>query len=427
MKKERKEALLNSFPTVPQWCMDHMKGRGAMNFVIFLIKQDGGELFARCYHRYANGKIAERQRYVFAKDGRVRYGTDYSDKWHIRSDFREPVFCQVQYGKNFDNSYAVLNHEVIKNSCMKYAPYNQHSSLLFVEFLGLYCKHPNVEYIIKSNYSHLIHDEYYGFYGTQPRLEVNPHINWKSNNLLKMLGLTHSEFKLLKGQEGIYDRYIRFKEAFPKLQPEDLLKLANYFGYEVGTADMFSSATGLSPIRLVKYLTDNKVSALDFRDYIHQCNTLNYNMHDTAISMPHHFQQTHERLSEMIKYKASEEARKKFRQHYDERRKLEFTFGNLFIRQPESINEIVAEGKELHHCVGGYAERHANGKLHIMFIRTADKPDVPYYTMEVSTEGKIIQVRGNRNCDPTPEVAELVQMYKEHLNTIFEKKERKSA
>ena len=86
---------------------------------------------------------------------------------------------------------------------------------------------------------------------------------------------------------------------------------------------------------------------------------LGYDMHDTAISMPHDFQAIHERLSELIKIKVSDEARAAFGENYPLRKKLEYRFGSLFIRQPESMNEIVEEGSLLHHCVGGYAERNS--------------------------------------------------------------------
>ena len=88
------------------------------------------------------------------------------------------------------------------------------------------------------------------------------------------------------------------------------------------------------------------------------------------------------------------------------------------------MQEIIDEGKALCHCVGGYAERHAKGKLHIMFIRKADKPDVPFYTVEVDLFGKIVQVRGQRNCKTTPEVDAFIEAYKEHLAEVFGKQQK---
>lgn len=424
MKNKRKHDLLCSFPDVPADINEMMKGKKSKNFIVFLT--NGNELFARGYHRYTNGRLAEKQRYVFAKDGFVRYGTDQKGKWGIRSEFREPVFCITSYGGYFDNSYEVLNMQAISQSCMKYSFAEKYAGKLIIEYLRLYCKHPNIEYLLKSGYYPII-ETVHGFWGGRSSLSVSSEINWKSNNLLKMLNLNRTEFFTLKGSESYYEYYIGWRERFPNLKPDDLLALAKVFKSEHGTLKKICEETGLKPQRIAGYLNESRISIYDYRDYMQQCRELGYDMHDTAISMPHNFQAMHERLSSVISFKATQKVRTAFAEHYNERKCLEFSSGNLFIRQPESYGEIIEEGKSLHHCVGGYAKRHSTGVLHIMFIRSRDKPDIPYYTMEISKDGEIIQVRGVRNAPPTEEISELVELYRVHLEKIFIKKEKKSA
>lgn len=425
MKKERKEELLLSFPAVPDEFMQQMKGRGSQNYVIFLTRKKDGELFARCFHRYASGCIAERQRYVFAPDGVVRYGKNDEEPWKILTRFREPVFCQSGYGYSFDNSYCILNSKEIHNSCLKYAVISIGTSWLFLSWLRLYIQHPNVEYLMKSNYGHLITEYDAAFYGGTAQLVPHDCINWKSNDLLKMLGLNRDEFKALRGNEHSYAAYRMWRESFPKYKPDELLMLAKVFGMERGTAEMFATKTGLKVKRIARYLTENEIVRGDYRDYLKQCEDMRYDLHDTAITMPHDFAAMHTRLSSIIKYGNSAGVAEVFRQRMEERKELEFREGYLIIRQPESFEEIVAEGQALSHCVGGYAERHALGKLHIMFIRQAVEPEKPFYTMEVSTTGKVIQVRGLRNMDPTDDVKELVEHYKDYLIRLFAGKNKK--
>ena len=80
--------------------------------------------------------------------------------------------------------------------------------------------------------------------------------------------------------------------------------------------------------------------------------------------------------------------------------------GNPYkINDPTIINEklagtcfqdIIREGKELKHCVGGYAARHADGKLVILFLRDKRHPARPLMTIEM--QGKTIrQIHGFRN------------------------------
>lgn len=425
MKKERKKELLNAFPAVPASIEQQMYvGKNAANFTVFLTH--GNELYVRCYHRYSTGELAERQRYVFAKDGFVRYGTDFRGKWNVRSEFREPVFCSTAYGYSFDNSYTVLNMQAIKRSCMKYSMADKYANRLLIEYLRVYCKHPNIEYLLKSGYNP-IKERVSGYWGGQKSLYVSQKINWKSNNLLKMLNLNRTEFFTLEGSETYYERYVMWREKFPKMKPEDILLVAKVFGYESGTLHRFCDETGLKPQRIARYLNENNIWTHDYSDYLEQCRGLNYDMHDTAISMPHDFQVMHERLSELTKIKINNKARAAFKENYPLREKLEYRLGCLFIRQPKSMNEIADEGALLQHCVGGYAERHANGILHILFIRRADKPDIPYYTVELSASGNIVQVRGLRNCPMTEEVTDFINNYKQYIAEIFNKKEKKTA
>jgi hypothetical protein len=46
--------------------------------------------------------------------------------------------------------------------------------------------------------------------------------------------------------------------------------------------------------------------------------------------------------------------------------------------------------------VGGYAERHLNGVLSILFLRSQTDPDKPLVTIEM-TGDKIIQIHGYKN------------------------------
>ena len=240
-----------------------------------------------------------------------------------------------------------------------------------------------------------------------------------------MLNLNRTEFKTLQGNEEHYLDYMGWRETFPDYKPEELLLLCKAFGSEHGTAERFYKLTGLKIKRIARYLAENEIPSHDYQDYLDQCEKLQYNLCDTAINMPHHFAELHERLTEIIQYKASEIIRQHFAERIPGRRKLEFQDGNLMICQPNSMDNIIAEGKALHHCVAGYAERHAEGKLHILFIRQKESMETPFYTMEVRTDGKIVQVRGYKNCNLTPEIEKFIKKYKIYLEKqVFIEKER---
>jgi hypothetical protein len=82
-------------------------------------------------------------------------------------------------------------------------------------------------------------------------------------------------------------------------------------------------------------------------------------------------------------------------------KKYGFVLGELRVVIPVSSAEIVQEGKTLHHCVGGYAARHIEGKTTILFIRKRRTPGRSFLTVELETDKrgkvKIRQVHGYRN------------------------------
>ena len=418
---------MHSFPAVPCSVEEQMKGKGAMNFCVFL--SGGRELFVRCFHRYKDGEITERQRYVFAKDGAVRYILDgYSEtKWKVAREFKEPVFAAKGYPYiyRFDNTYTILNADAYRQSDMKYSQVGDERFTCPLLYLRLYIRHPNVEYLIKSGYGHLIEENQHSYYDNSIYVEINHRVNLKSNNLLKMLGLNREEFKLLKGWEKRYDNYLHYREAFPQYKPREVMEIVKAYGYERGVMDQHVSKSGLKPLRIARYINEQEIKPRLYSDYLDQCRKLGYNLSDTAISLPHDFHAMHTRLSELIKIKVDEETRCAFAEHYANRRLLEYAERDLLLRQPESIEEIAHEGKVLSHCVGGYAERHAKGITNILFLRRESEPDKPYYTVEVSEKGKILQCYGKCNCSASEEIKEFIQRYQQYLTEVFHDKRNK--
>lgn len=78
---------------------------------------------------------------------------------------------------------------------------------------------------------------------------------------------------------------------------------------------------------------------------------------------------------------------------------LEWSDGECCIRLPRSNYDLTAEGRTLHHCVGGYGKTHLSGKL-ILFVRHARRPERSWYTLNIDTTGrspKRIQLHGYGN------------------------------
>ena len=83
---------------------------------------------------------------------------------------------------------------------------------------------------------------------------------------------------------------------------------------------------------------------------------------------------------------------------YDQRKeKFEYADDNFSIVVPEEMNKITKEGVYLHHCVGGYINRVAEGRTNILFLRKNEEIDIPFFTIEVNNHNEIIQIHGLYN------------------------------
>lgn len=83
---------------------------------------------------------------------------------------------------------------------------------------------------------------------------------------------------------------------------------------------------------------------------------------------------------------------------YDQRKeKFEYADDNFSIVVPKEMNKITKEGVYLHHCVGGYISRVAEGKTNILFLRKNEEIDIPFFTIEVNNHNEIIQIHGLYN------------------------------
>ena len=60
----------------------------------------------------------------------------------------------------------------------------------------------------------------------------------------------------------------------------------------------------------------------------------------------------------------------------------------FLIRPARSAEEIVTEGRLLHHCVGGdnYLRKHNEGENYILFLRQQEAPEIPYITVEIDAK-----------------------------------------
>ena len=107
----------------------------------------------------------------------------------------------------------------------------------------------------------------------------------------------------------------------------------------------------------------------------------------------------HDRLAAQIQNSKDPKLEANFLRLKQEYAPLEWTDGELCIVCPASNLDLIAEGKTLRHCVGGFGQSHLSGKP-IFFVRHYRRPERSYYTLNENLTGdkpRRIQLHGYGN------------------------------
>ena len=150
---------------------------------------------------------------------------------------------------------------------------------------------------------------------------------------------------------------------------------------------------------------------ITYMDYLHMCCRQTYNMKDKSVLFPKNCATAHDREAERIQKINDMQKNKAFGMAYAGfARKAVLSNEELQIVCPKRANDLVDEGKALHHCVGGYIDNVAEGRCLIVFVRRVEEPKKPYVTVEVR-DGKIAQIHGDHNSKPTEEVQKFIDLW----------------
>ena len=226
-----------------------------------------------------------------------------------------------------------------------------------------------------------------------------------SNRNLEYIGDNFKEFvAYLKTrsdedkENGVYrmndfDDYCRIAKArkawgegIVKLFPEEIFaRLMNYNEVlEYSAEDITTCAYYLVRGKMHEY---NNGDYRRLLEYISMCKSMN--------KTP---QRENNFMREYCETKKEHELRKvefdnaRIRANYEKHSKaFTFEYGDYMVVCPTTAQDLIDEGRNMHHCVGGYTQYIINGSEYIVFIRRKDNPEQCYLTCEIYNDGRIGQ------------------------------------
>lgn len=397
--------------------------------------------------------------YVFARDdcrklmgwrksysGNAGYFISYSPDWS------EPQEWHASWGPAA--GIFGLTPELVAESCLPNCKLDVYmescrteKSKFPVMYLRLYQARRNVENLLVSGLP-LVLDDLLDEVGNSyrwaeennkgsPPMALAPmtEIRWGEARPDRMLGLTKEELRL--GREQCWDAFfwrlfVRTKAQGERLTGEDIQR-----AFMLGDPNLLELPWQGPVGKSIRYLlkqqerydwayNDPYVAEEDYEelgepvpgaysdvttllDYWAACRALGRNLDDAQVRFPRILLEAHDAALEQRRIteakKADAPLAPRFRIRRRQLAKYIFEADGLKIIPAGSRAELQNEADTLHHCVWTYAQRHANGKTAIFFIRRTVEPWKPYYTLELDENKlEVRQNRGLRNCGKTAAV-----------------------
>ncbi len=296
-----------------------------------------------------------------------------------------------------------------------------------IYFLEYHAKYPVIEFLWKAGYRNIVHNRIFGM-----DRENRNAILWERKKLRDCFKFPLRILKLMPPEEWKLDDVQR----------------ANYlwknYGERITDAEMrmalqsrtdVQNLTGAMPYagigKILKYIQKQTEKRKEekghttytlegiiraYRDYLRECEQLHFDLHDREILFPKDLVAAHDRTMEQVEFEKNKADQEKFQKAVEKLEKFAWSEGEFFIRPAREQMELTAEGKDLHHCVGGYIRDMAEEKTAIFFLRKANEPDKPFYTLELQKK-RVIQCRTEHNAsyDRNPDVKNFVDMWMEKV------------
>lgn len=346
----------------------------------------------------------------FVKDMTYFYIGGYITGWHYEGLTKYPKWYESEEwetakDKYYDPFAPIINKEFLaKFPEYKYSAYELYESVDILQYLRLYEKYPQTEYMLKIGVSsHYVKSK-------QILRKVE-----KDKRFRKWLSINRNELN-----SNIY--YVStILTSYSQNKPLKEIQLAET------TKKTLQADRTFKPIREMlngdynkycAYIGKQQITNRLYLDYLNACNYLNLDMSEDKNKFPHDFKYWHDvRIDEYSTAKALKDEQ--------ERKELYSQFSGVAEKYSplqkkdkycvviaKSPAELTREGEKLHHCVGrmGYDQKFVREETLIFFIRSPQDIDEPFVTLEYSIkQKKVLQCYANYNSTPPEEVNKYIK------------------
>lgn len=371
---------------------------------------------------FATGKRMRWKR-VWEYDGLCRTGTAHPVGWEPCEYMAEPHNPTINLTS--DGSYHLICPERIEDTSLKYCQledwYHDRCNVWISDtaepvrfvhkYLSAYTEYPWIEMAVKLGFGSLV-EELVLEGRKNARL-----LNWSADTSWGFLRLSKADCKAFLRAEccsNLLRLYQAVKKQIPGISMDGFLGLADRVGSESNASKLLHAAhaAGCSITEGINY-AEREVARQAVRmeivlqiwvDYLSFARTLEYDLTRRDVALPKDLKDRHDAAAATVAILGKQIRDSEYAKRITRLNKMyAFDYNGYSIVVPGRAEDIVQEGKVLGHCVGGYAARHMEGEVDILFLRKSRKKGTPYITIEMNhrsgltSPARISQIHGYRN------------------------------
>lgn len=368
----------------------------------------------QCYKRY--NRYLDHYNYF--------YEPEEKQSFYKMSSFPKCLSFPTSYWSQLYSSPTPTNfmnlEEIKKNPNFKYFEMCKYiaSEVYFPELyipdcVNMFCKHPVIyEKLQKEGFDKTIaHILVYGWCGTNYRAKtVKDFFRVHTKEEMEIIKSNKYSLRII---EMLLKNGVALTESGIIWAQNNNYSLSHYKGDK----------------KTLEYLIKKNYSLNDYQDYIGWLKKYNFDI-TTKTAFPRYFKQKHDELMEYdirMTAIANEKAEKKMRDNLKQNllpflnKNFVYSDDNFTVRPFRNKEEIIIEGQIQDICVGGerYTKPYMKGETYLFCLRKNDELDKPYCTIEVNTNGNLVQSRMKFNASPPDDVKAFIekwqQVYKKNL------------
>lgn len=416
---------------------------------VILLQPHGEEWLERQFRAVCTWKAGEKKeielyeevRAIIPKGecwGKVWYGTEsqadeFAQDWWDKNQINKRFVSSYLYPGNLDE---VLPYGDLQTSGLDLLA-RQNEKLNVNKFITTFHQRPWLEYMAKAGLTNLVADivDRYGWWDNPESICTH---GQSLQAALQLDGNRTARMKQINGGLNTlewlqYEEEMEFLEKKIKITQESLEYLNKKKVKKSECEDILKELKSVN--RMVNYMIKQKIAtnrlAQTWRDYLRMARDEGMDTTDDIVRLPKDLKARHDQLVELRNARRDAERIKKeqkkykdlnklIRDHLPETKRLYWEDSTYMIIPAGKCEELMEEGRSLHHCVGSsdvYMQKMAKGISWICFLRKKENLEKPYYTLEVDMKTDAI-VQWYSEFDRRPDstkISKVLDRYKKSI------------